>query len=101
MALADDDLRHANALANKVDGIKFAAEVHQIEASINHSVASLRAEMQSGFDAMNLKLAAGISKLDARIDTKIAECQAEMMRWMFIFRVGQVAATVSIVKLLK
>jgi hypothetical protein len=119
MAFADTAAEHSNTLANKVDGIKFDAEMHQMESSFNHGIAAfgtkmetrfltvdsefqaLEAKMQSGFDAMNLKLAAEISKLDARIDTKIAEGKAEMIRWMFIFWVGQVAATVSVIKLLK
>jgi hypothetical protein len=35
------------------------------------------------------------------VRTAIAETKFEMIRWLFIFWVGQVAATVSVIKLLR
>jgi hypothetical protein len=36
----------------------------------------------------------------ARLETKIAEAKTEMIKWMFIFWVGQLAAMVAVVKLI-
>jgi predicted Holliday junction resolvase-like endonuclease len=39
-----------------------------------------------------------IAKLEGKLETKIAETKADMIKWMFIFWIGQMAATVAIVK---
>jgi hypothetical protein len=35
----------------------------------------------------------------AKLETKIADSKAEMIKWMFIFWIGQLAATIAIVKI--
>jgi hypothetical protein len=37
----------------------------------------------------------------ADLATKIAESKSELLRWMFVFGVGQVASTVAVIKRIK
>lgn len=37
-----------------------------------------------------------IAKLEGRLETKIAESKADMIKWMFIFWIGQLAAIAGI-----
>ena len=39
-----------------------------------------------------------IAKLEGKLETKIAETKADMIKWMFIFWVGQLAASVAVAK---
>jgi len=127
MAVEGTDSDHSNALANKVDQTKFDAEMHQLEANLNHSMAVHAARIAESFASQvakinesiatqaaktaesfafhaartNEKIAESIAVHAAQTDAKIAECKADTIRWMFIFWIGQLAAMVSIVKLLK
>ena len=38
-----------------------------------------------------------IAKLEGRLDVKIGDVKAEMIKWMFIFWMGQVAITVGLI----
>ncbi len=96
---------NSNGLANKVDQTKFDAEMHQLEANLNQSIATHAArtseKIAESIGRTNEKIAESIALHAAQTDAKIAESKADMIRWMFIFWVGQVAAMVSIIKLLK
>ena len=104
-ALDDNELHWANDLVPKVDAVKFDAEMHQMETSLDQRFAALEAKMESRFESLTVKLMAELSKLESRleskIETQIANVKAEMIRWMFVFWVGQVAAMVAMIKLLK
>lgn len=127
MAFEDTDSRHSNALANTVDRRKFDTEMHQLEANLNHCMATQAARVAESFASLESRIAERLASFEARIaesfatqaartsekigeslsvhaaqtDAKIAESKAETIRWMFIFWIGQLAAMVSIVKLLK
>jgi hypothetical protein len=78
-ALDGQASRQEKALAAKVDGGRFEADMHQIETSLAQH-----------FDASLLTL-------KAELGAKIAETQSETLRWVFLFWIGQLAATVAIV----
>ncbi len=40
-----------------------------------------------------------IAKFEGRLETKIAESKVDIIKWMFIFWIGQLAAIIGIVKL--
>jgi len=86
--------------------------MHLVAASLNHRIDGLEAKMDSGFESQTLKLVAEIAKLEAkfearlmgeisRLETKMSDGKTEMIRWMFVFWVGQIAAMVALIKLLK
>jgi hypothetical protein len=41
------------------------------------------------------------AELKAELSTKIADSKAEMIKWMFLFWIGQMAATAALIKLLQ
>jgi hypothetical protein len=85
-ALDGQASRQEKALAAKVDGGRFEADMHQIETSLAQH-----------FDASLLTLKAELNAQKAELSAKIAEGQSETLRWVFLFWIGQVAATVAIV----
>lgn len=61
-------------------------------------IEGIRQEVKSEFDNKKDLLA---TKEDiAKLDVKMSETKAEIIKWMFIFWVGQMASTVALVKLL-
>ena len=42
-----------------------------------------------------------IAKLEGKLETKMAENKADIIKWMFIFWIGQLASVIAIVKLMK
>ena len=60
-------------------------------------IEGIKQEVKNEFDNKKDSLA---TKEDiAKLDVKISETKAEIIKWMFIFWVGQMATTVAIVKL--
>jgi len=61
------------------------------------------AEFSAKVDLLDLKAATKTDLADLRAEFKadIAQTNSELTRWMFVFWVGQMAATVAIVKLWK
>jgi hypothetical protein len=96
-ALGDYVSHQETNLAQKVNTARFETEMHQIEASLKHEMhqmdASLRHEMHQIESSLKQEVQA--------VRTAIAETKFEMLRWLFIFWAGQVAATVSVIKLLR
>jgi hypothetical protein len=41
------------------------------------------------------------AELKAELSTKIADSKAEMIKWMFLFWIGQMATTAALIKFLK
>jgi hypothetical protein len=71
--------------------------------TVTHAIQQADADIRHDFKAeMAQILGPYATKADiAEVRTEIAEAKAEMIRWMFIFWVGQVASTIAIFKLLK
>jgi len=91
--LDDNNTRQAEILAAK-------DEVGRMESQAIQMEATLKQEMTRMESALHLDMA----RLDtnmARLETRFADTKSEMLRWMFVFWVGQVAATVAMVKLIK
>ena len=67
---------------------------NQVDATYRSDLRDLNEFNFARFDA---KLEAAISGLEARLDARIARFEARLMRWMFLFWVGQAATTVGLV----
>jgi phage shock protein A len=74
------ETRQGNALADKVNNDTFKAVIERLEQKF-------------------AQLEQALEKLPQR--SEIAETKSEMLRWMFGFWVGQVGATIAIIKLLR
>jgi len=82
----DNNLQQAKMLVAKEEPGKIRNEANRMETSLEQDMARMES-------ALRLDM--------ARLDTRIADTKSELLRWMFVFWVGQVAATVAMVKLLK
>jgi hypothetical protein len=79
-SLLDERLKH---LATKVD------------------LADLRAVTKADLADLRAVTKADIADLKIELKEDIANVKSELMRWMFVFWVGQMAATIAVVKLWK
>lgn len=63
-------------------------------------VAGLEHKVQVAFEDRknNFATKEDIARLEDKIDTKIAETKAELIKWMFIFWIGQLASFIAIAK---
>jgi phosphoribosylformylglycinamidine (FGAM) synthase PurS component len=117
-AFDDNELHQSKVLAAKVDAAKMEAEVQQLATSLKEDISGVRielgaemralgTELRAEMSAMSMALRADMSairaglkadlvqlesRLESRFETKIAESKSAMIRWMFIFWIGQVAA---------
>jgi hypothetical protein len=91
-AFDDNELRQSKVLAAKVDTARLDVEVQQLETSLTEDISALRIELVAEMRAMRAELKADMVQLESRLEAKIAESKTAMIRWMFIFWIGQVAA---------
>jgi hypothetical protein len=75
------------------------AEFAAVRNELKTEFAGVRNEMKAEFTAVRAEmkaiaaeLRAEMVQLESRLETKIAESKSSMIRWMFIFWIGQVAA---------
>jgi hypothetical protein len=120
----DNDIRQAKALAQKADAAKLDSEVHLVETSLKHDISSLgieiraemramaeqlwsemkaqtailRSEFKTEIAALRSEFKTDIAALRSELKTDIAESKTAMIRWMFIFWVGQIAVLLSAMK---
>jgi hypothetical protein len=81
-ALEDSTLELRNLLAVKVDSPRFEKDMLQMETSVLQELSGLRTDL---------------SKVDLKIEAAMERLKFELLRWMFVFWAGQVAATVAII----
>ena len=75
-------------------------------ADLKSDFADLRSDLAELKSGLKLEWAAFATKTDlmilkSELHAAMSELKAELMRWMFLFWVGQMAATLAIVKYLK
>lgn len=92
-SLQDSNLSGEKKLAAKVDAAKFALDMSHLEAAFKQDMAVLRQDMS--------EFRQDVLKMESSVRTDIANVKSEMLRWMFVFWVGQVAAVISVIKLIK
>ena len=91
---------------------EMAAGFADVRREMAGEFADVRREMEAGFARVDAKIAdvrrdtdAGFARADARLEQRLAELKAELLKWMFVFWVGQTATTVvlliTVVKLIK
>jgi hypothetical protein len=97
IGLDDNNLQQAKILAASDDLGKLESKASNMETSLKQDLLRMESSLLVDMARMDTKI--------ARLETKISDTKSELLRWMFIFWVGQVTATVAIVfsavKLLK
>jgi len=70
-------------------------EVHfaRFDAKLEQRIAGVKAELESKFAGLDLKFGG----LEARLDARLAKFEARIIKWIFLFWVGQAATTVGLV----
>ncbi len=81
-AFEDQIAKQDKGLAGKVGSDKFDSEMHRIDDTIKQESATLRVEM---------------GKLGESLRAEINNAKHAMVRWMFVFWIGQAGITVGIV----
>ena len=61
----------------------------------------LRAEMKSMAAELRAEIKTSIADLRTELSTKIAESKTEVIKWMFLFWIGQMATTAALIKFLR
>lgn len=77
----------SHILATKEDLAKVALATKEDLVKLKEDFADLKSDLKEG-----------LAKLDGKIDAKISESKSEMIKWMFIFWIGQIAATILFLK---
>ena len=57
----------------------------------------LRELNELNFARFDAKLEQRLAQLDAKVDQRVAGLEAKLVRWMFVFWIGQAATTVGLV----
>ena len=86
-AVLDEHLSH---LATKADMAELKSGLH-----------ADMAELKSDLKELKLATKSDLTELKSATRAELADAKSELTRWMFVFWVGQMAATIAIVKLWK
>ena len=70
--------------------------ISHVSAELQQNVTDARAELQQDIAEMKTELDQRLTEFESRLQTQLAETKADLIRWMFIFWVGQLAAILSI-----
>jgi bifunctional DNA-binding transcriptional regulator/antitoxin component of YhaV-PrlF toxin-antitoxin module len=78
-------------------------EASTLDRRITEEISKLDLRITEEISKLDLRISAEVSKLDLRIteeasklDVKLSETKADLLRWMFIFWIGQVGALLGI-----
>ncbi len=71
---------------NEVNFARFDARLEQRAAQLDAKIEQLRAELK-----------AALTALEARLDARMSAFETRIIRWMFLFWVGQAVTTVGLV----
>jgi len=70
-------------------------------AKLDKRITEIKAELTERITEEIAKLDKGITEIKAELTERIIETKAEIIKWMFLFWVGQVAVVFAIVKFVK
>jgi hypothetical protein len=94
--------RRLSEEATKLD-VKISEEVSKLDVKISEEVAKLETRITNEVAKLDVKISEEVAKLETRItneatklDVKISDIKADLVRWMFIFWVGQLGAIIGI-----
>ena len=80
--IEDNNLHQAKSFAAREDLAKLDTKSSSMETALKQEMLRIEATL----------------RLDvSKLETKLADTKSELLRWMFVFWVGQVAATIAIV----
>ncbi|MBX7057632.1 MAG: hypothetical protein K1X75_06160 [Leptospirales bacterium] len=78
-------------------------EISQVRVELKEEISQVRVELKEEISEVRVELARTRGDLETRmaqLDARIAALHVSQLRWMFLFWIGQVGATVAIISLL-
>jgi len=69
--------------------------ITEVKTELQQNITEVRAELQQNITEVKTELDQRITEVESRLQTQLAETKADLIRWMFIFWVGQLAAILS------
>ena len=98
------DLRELNEVNFARFDAKLEQRATQLDAKIDQRTAELGARIEQRTAALEAKLEqriaelkAGMEALESRLESRMSAFEARIIRWMFLFWVGQAVTTVGLV----
>ncbi len=87
------DLRELNEVNFARFDAKLEQRATQLDAKIEQRTAALEAKLEQRI----AEVKAGIEALESRLESRMSAFEARIIRWMFLFWVGQAVTTVGLV----
>ena len=93
------------ALENSKSVLTTKEDLFDLRSELKDDIASLRDELKGDIHALRVELKGDIHALrvelkgdNASLDVKLEKTRADMIKWMFIFWIGQIAALFAILR---
>ena len=87
-----------SVLATKEDlfglRIELKEDIHALRTELKGDINALRTELKGDINALRIELKGD----NASLDVKIEKTRADMIKWMFIFWIGQIAAIFALLR---
>jgi len=89
VAIATSNTALLESVSTKVD-------IAESKTELKREIAEFRVELKTEIAELRAEIKTEIAELRAEFKTEIAETRAELIKWMFIFWIGQFASTVGV-----
>ncbi|MVN21106.1 hypothetical protein [Mucilaginibacter arboris] len=87
-----------DVLATKQDIAELKIEIANVRNELKLEIADLRTELKTDLANLRTELKTDIANLRTELKTDIANSRSDVIKWMFIFLFGQLAAIYAIVE---
>ncbi len=94
-----NDMQAANSQKEEIIEIveeKFERRLSEELGKLRVEIAEMKAELRNEMAQMRSELRDEMAEMNANLLAKIAQSQADLIKWMFIFWVGQIGVLVGI-----
>ena len=70
--------------------------ITEVEARLNERITEVEARLNERITSVEAKLEKQIAEVEARLGERLAGVRADLIRWMFLFWVGQIGTLVAL-----
>src|SRR5262249_18043853 len=77
---------------SKVDLTRHESDLQNMESALHKDIEKLGTRLDQGMAHLESKIENLEARMDLKIDAKLSTAKFEIVRWMFIFWAGQIAA---------
>ncbi len=75
---------------------KLRVEIAEMKAELRNEITEMKSELRTEIAQMTSELRDEMGEMNANLLAKIAQSQADLIKWMFIFWVGQIGVLIGI-----